>query len=340
MSDSAQQAKAQKKAYDEACKRVLSERGIMAHILKACTEEFKDCDLQDIAQRYIQGEPSISRIAVEPEAISPRIESEQTEDKSGTEGTVYYDIRFHAVAPIDGKRIQLIINLEAQNDFNPGYPLLKRAVYYCGRMISSQYGTVFVKSHYEKIQKVYSIWICTMPTKKWEYNISSYQLIEKYLIGHTQVEWSHYDLINIVLVCLGSKSHKQLKGILRLLNMLLLDNISSQEKQKLLEKEFDVTMTPHLEKGVAAMCNLSEGIERRGELRGRKLGEEVGEKRGELRGRKIGEKIGQERGEKTGRKALSVLLQKLMQEGRKEDVDRVLQDDEYQEQLLREYHLK
>ena len=340
MSDSAQQAKAQKKAYDEACKRVLSERGIMAHILKACTEEFKDCDLQDIAQRYIQGEPSISRIAVEPEAISPRIESEQTEDKSGTEGTVYYDIRFHAVAPIDGKRIQLIINLEAQNDFNPGYPLLKRAVYYCGRMISSQYGTVFVKSHYEKIQKVYSIWICTMPTKKWEYNISSYQLIEKYLIGDTQVEWSHYDLINIVLVCLGSKSHKQLKGILRLLNMLLLDNISSQEKQKLLEKEFDVTMTPHLEKGVAAMCNLSEGIERRGELRGRKLGEEVGEKRGELRGRKIGEKIGQERGEKTGRKALSVLLQKLMQEGRKEDVDRVLQDDEYQEQLLREYHLK
>ena len=165
MSDSAQQAKAQKKAYDEACKRVLSERGIMAHILKACTEEFKDCDLQDIAQRYILGEPSISRIAVEPEAISPRIESEQTEDKSGTEGTVYYDIRFHAVAPIDGKRIQLIINLGAQNDFNPGYPLLKRAVYYCGRMISSQYGTVFVKSHYEKIQKVYSIWICTMPTK-------------------------------------------------------------------------------------------------------------------------------------------------------------------------------
>ena len=332
MSDSAQQAKAQKKAYDEACKRVLSERGIMAHILKTCTEEFKDCDLQDIAQRYIQGEPSISRIAVELEAILPRIESEQTEDKSEAEGTVYYDIRFHAVAPVDGKLIQLIINLEAQNDFNPGYPLLKRAVYYCGRMISSQYGTVFVKSHYEKIQKVYSIWICTMPMKKWEYNISSYQLTEKHLIGHTQAERSHYDLINIVLVCLGSKSYQHLKGILRLLNMLLLDNIGSQEMQELLTTEFNVTMTPHLEKGVAEMCNLSEGIERRGELRGRKLGEEVGEKRGELRGRKIGDKA--------GRKALGTLLQKLIQEGRKEDVDRVLRDDEYQEQLLREYHLK
>ena len=293
MSDLAQQAKAQKKAYDEACKRVLSEREIMAHILKSCTEEFKDCSLLDIAWRYIQGEPSISRIAVEPETISPRIESEQTEDKSGAEGTVYYDIRFHAVAPVDGKMIQLIINLEAQNDFNPGYPLLKRAVYYCGRMISSQYGTVFVKLHYEKIQKVYSIWICTMPTKKWEYNISRYRFTEEHLIGRTQAERSHYDLITIVLVCLGSKSHKQLKGILRLLNMLLLDNMGSQEKQELLAKEFNVTMTPHLEKGVATMCNLSEGIERRGERRG--------EKRGEKRGRKLGEEVGEKRGWNLGK---------------------------------------
>ena len=71
-----------------------------------------------------------------------------------------------------------------------------------------------------------------------------------------------------------------------------------------------------LEKRVSERCNLSEGIER------------------------CGEKIGQERGEKTGRKALSVLLWKLIQEGRKEEVNRVLQDDEYQEQLLWEYHLK
>ena len=101
-----------------------------------------------------------------------------------------------------------------------------------------------------------------------------------------------------------------------MLNMLLLDNIGSQEMQELLTTEFNVTITPHLEKGVAEMCNLSEGIERRGELRGRKIGD------------------------KAGRKALGTLLQKLIQEGRKEDVDRVLRDDEYQEQLLREYHLK
>lgn len=111
---------------------------------------------------------------------------------------------------------------------------------------------------------------------KWEYHISRYQLTEKHLIGHTQAERSHYDLISIVLVCLGSQSHRQLKGVLRLLNLLLLDNISSRKKREVLAKEFNVTMTPHLEKGVAAMCNLSKGIERRGERRGEKRGWNLG----------------------------------------------------------------
>ena len=60
----------------------------------------------------------------------------------------------------------------------------------------------------------------------------------------------------------------------------------------------------------------------------------------EKAGQERGEKIGQERGDKTGRQALSILLQKLLEEGRKEEVDRVLRDNEYQEKLLREYHLK
>lgn len=78
-----------------------------------------------------------------------RVTGQQTEDKSETEGAVFYDIRFNALAPADGHPIRLIINVEAQNDFHPGYPLLKRAIYYCSRLISSQYGSVFVKSHYE-----------------------------------------------------------------------------------------------------------------------------------------------------------------------------------------------
>ena len=64
------------------------------------------------------------------------------------------------------------------------------------------------------------------------------------------------------------------------------------------------------------------------------------EKAGQERGERIGQERGEKIGDKTGRQALSTLIQKLLQEGRKEDVNRVLQDNEYQEKLLREYHLK
>ena len=51
-------------AYDNACKRLLANKEILARILKECVEEYKDCDVKDIAEKYIEGEPSISGNAV------------------------------------------------------------------------------------------------------------------------------------------------------------------------------------------------------------------------------------------------------------------------------------
>jgi hypothetical protein len=48
VADEQQERKAR---YDAECKRVLSEKGILAQILKDCTEEFKDCSLEDIVEK-------------------------------------------------------------------------------------------------------------------------------------------------------------------------------------------------------------------------------------------------------------------------------------------------
>lgn len=180
---------------------------------------------------------------------------------------MFYDIRFTALVPNGGKPIELIINIEAQNDFHPGYPLLKRAIYYCSRMISSQYGPIFTKSHYEKIQKVYSIWICTSPTREWAYSITRYRMSEENLMGTSQALRGDYDLITPILVCLGKKKYTELQGLLKLLNMVLLDDISAEEKLQTMQDEFEIEVTPHLEKGGSEMCNLSEGIEKRGDTK-------------------------------------------------------------------------
>ena len=162
--------------YDAACKRVLSEKAILARIMKSCLEEYKDQDVNDIAEKYIEGQPQVSAVPVLPDEGGTVISGMDTEDKSVREGTVTYDIRFRAIVPGSEEQIALIINVEAQNDFYPGYPLIKRGIYYCSRMISSQYGREFTGPHYEKIKKVYSIWICMKPPQYRENTITRYRL--------------------------------------------------------------------------------------------------------------------------------------------------------------------
>ncbi len=68
-----------------------------------------------------------------------------------TDIKIQYDVRFDAIVPTavhdaaSQDVIRLIINVEAQTAFNPGYPLTKRAIYYCSRMISAQHGPIFKK---------------------------------------------------------------------------------------------------------------------------------------------------------------------------------------------------
>lgn len=129
----------EKAAYDNVCKKLLANREILAWIMKSCLSEYRDCSILEIADRYIEGESEISMISVHRDETAkiPTIKGENTEDTSINEGTVTYDIRFRAIAPGSGELITLIIDVEAQNDFYPGYPLVTRSVYYCCRMISA-----------------------------------------------------------------------------------------------------------------------------------------------------------------------------------------------------------
>ena len=258
--------------YDAACKRVLSEKAILARIMKSCLEEYKDCDVNDIAEKYIEGQPQVSAVPVLPDEDSPIISGMDTEDKSVHEGTVTYDIRFRAVVPGSGEQIGLIINVEAQNDFYPGYPLIKRGIYYCCRMISSQYGREFTSSHFEKIKKVYSIWICVNPPKSRENTITRYRLVEEHLVGEAIEPVKNYDLLSIIMLCLGGPDRKNYDGVLRMLDVLLSNETSETEKRKILQDDYDIQMTQTMERGVSVMCNLSKGVREKGIAEGLEKG--------------------------------------------------------------------
>ena len=263
----------EKASYDAACKRLLSEKIILAWIMKNCLEEYRDCDVEEIAEKYIEGTPQVGEVAVAADETNrvSMIQGDGNEDTSLTEGTVTYDIRFFAIAPVSGELIRLIINIEAQNDFYPGYPLIKRGIYYCSRMISAQYGTEFTNSHYENIKKVYSIWICMNPPKSRENSITRYYIAEENLVGSVKERKADYDLMAAVMICLGKEGDSG-TDLLKLLNVLLSTETGSQDKCQILEADFHIRMTQTLESEVSLMCNLSKSVEEKGIEKGRQEG--------------------------------------------------------------------
>ena len=255
-----------KAQYDDACRRVLAEKHVLAWILKYTLEEYKDCPIDDIADKYIEGTPDINNRRVDSEESTSEIQGISTDDKSPNEGTIFYDIKFNAIVPpstqpdeSEGNVNSIIVNIESQKDFHPGYPLLKRAAYYCGRMISAQNGTIFVNQHYEKLRKVCSIWICLQAPKYLQNTVTQYSMREHNLIGEVKNPKSHYDLITVVMVCLGSPSRAE-NDMLKMLNTLMSNELKADEKRKVLRDDFQIKMTYKDREELRRMCNLSEGV--------------------------------------------------------------------------------
>ena len=330
------------KGYDAEVKNFLCEKQILAMILKSCVEEFRGCNVEEIAERYIEGSPQISETAVgrdvqdiitqEPEgqgiaagsagfgsvagsdrvgsAVSPagcgaaagsakretvkspsgsagweiadgpagsgsKIIGAANEDRSVNEGLVTYDIRFTATAPGTGEPIRLIINVEAQRRLKGlSYPLVKRGLYYCSRLISAQKNVEFTGTHYENIRKVYSIWICQNVPEDRQHSIVQYDISERVISSFHPVrpeDRQNYDLMTVVMLGLGDPSVRETDDVLRLLSTALSPKIDAEQKKRVISEEFGIGMTEAMERSVSNMCNLSYNITEEAEARGKQI---------------------------------------------------------------------
>ena len=226
---------------------------VIAWILKSCTKEFSQYSVNFICNNCLKDDAEISKRAVHQDQLD-------RDEKLNGDKRIYYDIRFKAYLPGNPEPIQLIINLEIQLNDTPGYPLVTRGFYYCARMISEQYGTVFADEHYEKIQKAYSIWICPDPAKKRKNGIFKYHTIEDTILGKSYTDPQSYDLMEVVIVNLGDADKESELEILDLLNILFSTSATPEEKKKRLHEDFDIAMTEEFESEVRDMCNLSRAL--------------------------------------------------------------------------------
>ena len=275
---------AERARYDECAKKLLTYKAVAAWILKSCTKEFSQYSVKFICENCLKGNIEVSSRTVhqdQPDYTgtldgNERIDSLNSEANAIREQTGYYDIRFRAYIPDNSEPVQLIINLEIQLNDTPGYPLVTRGFYYCARMISEQYGTVFTGEHYEKLQKVYSIWICPDPAKKRRNGIFRYYTVQDTVLGKPYESPDSYDLMEVVIVNLGDADKESDLEILDLLNTLFSLSISPETKKARLQDDFGIAMTEEFESEVQDMCNLGKALVEQGIEQGIEQGVDQG----------------------------------------------------------------
>ena len=146
---------------DTVAKRLFSINEIIAWILKLCIEEFSTINVQDIVNEWLA--KADKRIGTEPVLpdVPPRRSAVGTEDKSKTDGTVYFDFRTEIPLPNASPMAPLlVIDMELQNEYKKRLALHKRSVYYNCRLISSQPGRLTGgKVVYPRLCRTCSVWI-------------------------------------------------------------------------------------------------------------------------------------------------------------------------------------
>ena len=253
-----------KAQYDTRVKRLLAQKSILAHILVKTVDEFKGMKPEDVV-KYIEGEPSISVVPVEPglanmektDATGQRIVGLNTENAEINEGLVRFDIIFYV--RMKNGLSQIIVNIEAQKDEPTEYKILNRAIFYVSRLISSQKERDFVNTNYDDIKQVFSIWICMNMDDN---SLSHIHLTKDELLK--PCNWKgNLDLLNIVLIGITNEipEHDEKYEMHRLIGALLSSELKEQEKLDIIEHEYNIPISQEFREDVRIMCNLSQGIE-------------------------------------------------------------------------------
>ena len=270
-----------KLTYDTNAKIILSNRYVLAYILKYVTKEFKNSEITDIIH-------CIENTQIGEESVLPNTSRQEnilglnTEDTVQNEGTIYYDVSFFAYTKnLDTKiQVKLYIDVELQNKYYPGYDIVTRSLFYCARELSRQYNTEFTGKDYDAIKKVYSIWICADTPKKYADTITSYKIGPEQIYGEYKGN-SRYDILESVIIRMREEKTESSENVLiRMLSTLFSLSRSKEDKIQELEQSFAIPAWKEFGEELELMCNLSQAIEERGIEKGIEKGKELGIRQG------------------------------------------------------------
>ena len=300
---------------DRNAKKIFSHEAVLAPLMQMCIPEFRNYSDEYIIANCFADKPQVSYYPVHQDEGgkldgNKRVTQMNSESSAANEQTIHYDIRFIARLPQSDTLVKLIINIEIQVDDQLSYRVVTRGIYYCSRMISEQYGTVFTHQEYQKLQKVYSIWICPDSASR-QHFITEYRMQQIIHLGNLSAKEEDYDKLKVMVITVGPDGTKSEDKLIRYLSLLLSNELPLEIRKQQLEEEYRIEMTEELEKELSTVCNLGEGIARKSKEQGRIEGERL----------------------------LGTLIDKLFSLGRVDDAKRCATDVDFRNALYKEFQL-
>ncbi len=263
---------------DKQSVNILKYKCILANIIHEVIPEFQGMSVNEV-EAHIGRVEALSHPLDDNYAessVNDVVEMKNTVSKSINDGDTYFDVYFDAFVDKENGRINLIVNTEIQNDFYPGYPIARRAGYYAARAITDQRGTVFKDQEYDKIRKVYSIWICPKASKETAGQVREIGLQEKPNKKLAPLPPETYQIMSIFIVYCCDPAVGCENTLADFCSTLFSAGLTAEERNAKLAEKYQIPEEIRKEvinMGVIGEAYLQTGIEQ-GMERGIEMGEE------------------------------------------------------------------
>ena len=264
-----------KEQSDAFLKGLFSHRYVLAHLLKTFVSEFRETDIHAIAH----------------DCLLPRGDSEHIQtDCTDYGGDVRFDLVFHALVPNAKDELdQLTVNLEFQNNLNPGYAIIKRGIYYLASLLIGEKGRLFRGDQYGDLKKVCSLWLLPNSPRRMANSVCRFGIAGELCEGFPESlpeNREDYDLIELKTIHLNQAMEPEAGTCLHMLHTLFSSSLSPERRADILEREYFIEFNQE-ERKMFDMFQYAE-----------ENGIEIGMERGKAEGRAEGKAEGRAEGEK------------------------------------------